>query len=108
MLARKQQTRGHAAHKPTVDELLATRQRMNRASTDFLKIDLETAFTFVKIAKQAGDRVRRERNRAAARKAYETVLRFLNKVETGDEDLRLITGALGQLRSELEILGESF
>ena len=73
--------RGHAAPKPTVDDLLASRERMNRASAEFLKIDLETALTFVKIARQSRDDVRKKRNCKAARRAYETVLRLINKVE---------------------------
>ena len=43
--------RGHAAAKPTVDEWLASVDRMNRASAEFLKIDLDTALTFLQIAR---------------------------------------------------------
>ena len=98
--------KGHAAPRPTVDQLLASRERMNRASVDFLKIDLETALTFLKIARQAQDSARKERNRRAARKAYETVAKLVGKVELNDEDRRILIDGLQQLQKELEALGE--
>lgn len=100
--------RGHAAPKPTVDDLLASRERMNRASAEFLKIDLETALTFVKIARQSRDDVRKKRNCKAARRAYETVLRRINKAELNAQDTQVVTLAQNQLRSDLEGLGEAF
>lgn len=80
---------------------------MNRASAEFLKIDLETALTFVKIARQTPDDVRKKRNCRAARRAYETVMRFIPKVELNPQDAQVITLALNQLRSDLEALGEA-
>jgi len=97
-----------AAAKPTIDELLATRERMNRASVEFLKTDLETALTFVKIARQTRDESRRERTCRAARKAYETLTKFVNKVNLDAENGRQVGLGLKQLKSELESLGEVF
>jgi len=91
-----------------MDELLASRERMNRASAEFLKTDLETALTFVKIARQTGDDVRRKRTCRAARKAYETLTKFVNKVELRTEHARQVSLGLQQLKSELEGLGEVF
>ena len=108
MAPAKKRMKGHAAPAPTMDELLASRERMNRVSTDFLKIDLETALTFISIARQTKDDVRRLRNRRAARKAYETVLKLIDKVDLNDLDRVRVVQALGKLKTELEVLGETF
>lgn len=97
--------RGHAVAKPTVDQWLASLDRLNRASADFLKIDLETALTFLKIARETSDNVRKERNTSAARKAYQTVLKLAGKTKLGSEDRRVVTKGLEQLKSELAALG---
>lgn len=105
-MPRKQQLRGHAAVRPTVDELLGSVERLNRASADFLKIDLKTALTFTKIARQTQDGTRRERNRMEARHAYDTVLKLVPKIDLSKDEARTITKGLTQLRSELRELGE--
>jgi hypothetical protein len=107
VVSRKRQ-RGYAAPKPTVNDLLASRERMNRASAEFLKIDLQTALTFVKIAQETRDEIRRKRNCVAARKAYETVMRLVPKVELNAQDAQVVTLGLNKLRSDLEGLGEAF
>jgi len=89
-----------------VDELLASREQMNRVSTEFLKLDLETALTFVKIARQTNDHLQRERNCRAAWKAYDTVAKLAKKVDLNTENGRAIRLGLARLRAELEELGE--
>ena len=106
MAARKEKLKGHAAPKPTVDELLDSRDRLNRAGADFMKIDLETALTFLNIARQTQDEKRKTRNRVAARHAYETVKKLATKVTLKEEDMRVITQSLSRLRSELEAMGD--
>ena len=91
-----------------MDELLASRERMNRASVEFLKTDLETALTFVKIARQTRDVSRRKRTCRAARKAYETLAKFIQKVDLSTESARQVGLGIKQLKSELESLGEVF
>jgi hypothetical protein len=108
MLPKKHRWGGHAARKPTVDELLATRDRMNRASADFIKIDVETALTFAKIARDADNATRRTRNQRAARKAYDTILKLLSKVDWTAEDGRVVEKGLDRLKAELKMLGEIF
>jgi len=100
--------RGHAAARPTVDELLASRERMNRATTEFLKLDLQTALTFAGIARQTRDQIRKKRNCTAARRAYDTVVRLVDRVELSVEDGRVVRHGLQRLRTELESLGEVF
>jgi hypothetical protein len=101
--------RGHAAPKPTVDEFLAARSRLTRVSTDFLTADLNTALTFTQIALQGDDDgVKKQRNRKAARKAYDTVHGLIDRVEVSDEDAKALRRNLERLKSELVKLGEIF
>lgn len=91
-----------------MDELLAAREGINRASVEFLKTDLETALTFVQIARQTSDAYRRRQTCRTPRKAYETLEKFVRKVELGTENGRQLGRGLKRLKSELEALGEVF
>ena len=91
-----------------MDEIFDSRERINRASTDFLKIDVDTALTFLHVARNASDNFRRVRNLRAARKAYDTVLRLIGKVKLNSEDSEILRRGLERLKSELEDMGESF
>lgn len=99
---------GYAARKPTPDEFLATVRLCNRASVNFLKTDLNTALTFSAIAMQAHERSKRDRMRQNARKAYDTVLRFMQRVELTPQDAQFLTSNLNRLRADLISLGEKF
>jgi hypothetical protein len=101
------QQRGHSVPRPTVDELLASKSRFNKATTDFLKIDLETALTFTALALQAQDREKKERNRKAARKAYDTITRLISRVTFSEVEANAFKENLERLRSDLIKLGES-
>ena len=90
-----------------MDELLATRKRLNRANSDFLKVDVQTALTFTGIALQTTDPVKRQRNQRSARKAYDTVLRLMGKVQLSESDARTLGSGLERLKSELRELGET-
>jgi hypothetical protein len=100
--------RGHAAPKPTVDELLASKSSVNKVGTDFLKLDLQTALTFAGLALQTNDGVKRERNRRAARKAYDTILHLIERVGIANDEAELFEKNLEQLKSDLVKLGEKF
>jgi hypothetical protein len=76
----------YAVPKPTMDEILAAVARHNKTSPDFLKTDIETALTFAGIARTADSAKDRERNRRAARNAYDTVVRLIERVELTDHD----------------------
>jgi GAF domain-containing protein len=97
---------GYAAPKPTVDEILASVARHNKTSTDFLKADIEVALTFAGIARAADNSKERERNRRAARKAYDTAVRMIGRVDLTDHDARVLGRSLARLKSELRGLGE--
>lgn len=104
----KKQSWGHAVPRPTVDELLASRKRMNTVRVECVKVDLETALTFAKIARQTHDGLRKQRICRSARKAYETVVNLVQKVELTANDRGELNRGLAQLQSELRALGESF
>jgi hypothetical protein len=99
---------GHGARRPTTDEVLATRDQLNRVRAEFLRVDLQTAFTFVKIARQTENTFRRERSCRAARRAYETVLSLAQKVDLSAKDSDLTRSGLTKLKTDLEDLGEVF
>jgi len=81
---------------------------MSRASGQFLKIDLETALTFLQIARETNDDTRRSRNIRSARKAYETVIKLSRKIQLADVDIQAINQTLEELKTRLADLGEVF
>ncbi|HEV2396341.1 MAG TPA: hypothetical protein VGS27_05340 [Candidatus Sulfotelmatobacter sp.] len=99
---------GYPAAKPTLDELISVRKQANRASADFLEIDLQTALTFCDIARKTDNQQRKRRNLQSARKAYETVSRLLRKTSLSAAEARGLQDKMRLLKSELEALGEVF
>jgi hypothetical protein len=99
---------GHAAPKPTVDDLLESKSRLNKASTDFLKVDLETALTFTGLALNAEDTAKRDRNQRAARKAYDTIVHLIERVTLTENEANFFEENLSRLKRELIDLGETF
>jgi hypothetical protein len=98
----------YQAPKATVDKLLANGKEFNRVSTDFLKIDAATGLTFAGIALQTDDATKKQRNRLAARKAYDTIRRLAKGVDLTPNDAQVLSRDLGRLKSELQTLGETF
>lgn len=96
------------ADKSGFGELLEQGKKFNQVTTDFLKVDLETALTFSGIALQADNDVKKKRNQQSARKAYDTVLTLLRRVEPDERDAQELRANLQRLKSELETLGEVF
>jgi hypothetical protein len=108
MPARKRRY-GHAAYEDPesqIEQIHAARERMDRASVDFLKVDLQTALTFTGIALSSSDVVRKRRNCLAARKAYDVIQRLLKTVPLSDTQTRALNRDLRRLESELKSLGE--
>jgi hypothetical protein len=98
-----------AASKPTADQFLAASAELNRTSTDFLKVDLETALTFSGIALQSNnDEGKRRRNRINARRGYDMILHLARKVSLSQDDAEVMSHKLKRLKSELQSLGETF
>lgn len=89
-------------------ELLLQEREFNHVSVDFLKIDVATALTFVSIARETDDAVKKGRNQRAARKAYDTVQKFAKRVDLNHDDAQILSSGLARLKSELRTLGETF
>ena len=104
----KKQRRRARVDTPGRDDPKPFPERLYRAGTDFLKIDVETALTFLTVVRSTQDEARRTRNLRAARRAYDTVVRLKQKVTLTDNDEQSLTSRLQVLRSELEGCGEVF
>ena len=108
MASGKRRTWGHAAPKPTLDEMLITRQETNRVRAQFLKTDLQAGLTFVKVAHQTGDDSQKRRSLQAARRVYDTVTSLALKVHLTADDSQELERGLAHLKAELQALGETF
>ena len=73
---------------------------------NFLRSELETGLTLVRIAQSAKRADKRNRNLVNARKAYETVLRFMPTVVLTTSQSRHMRNKLERLKNELHTLGE--
>jgi hypothetical protein len=91
-----------------LDGFRATRDEINRTTAEFLKIDVETALTFSKIAMQSFNVEKKQRNCKNARKGYETIFRLMHKLDLGQDDAHYLSHQLEQLKSNLQSLGEVF
>ena len=78
----------------------------DRLGLEYLISDMDLALTFLQIAATSSDRETRERNRKNARKAYETVLHFLPRLDPTAEERQTIEEKLAALRTRLQALGE--
>ena len=76
------------------------------AEIDFLRLEIDTGLTLAKIALDAHRHDRRDRNRLNARKAYDTVLRFIPRVNLTPEETSEMKIRVEHLKAELLRLGE--
>lgn len=76
-------------------------------SAEFLKCELQTGITFADLALTAKHDDRRERNRANARKAYDTALRFMGTLSPAPESTAELKHLIERLRAQLKRLGET-
>ena len=77
----------------------------NAVSVEFLKTELETGITFANLALSARHEDRLERTKANARKAYDTALKFKDKLKL--EKAAELNSLVKDLRNKLQDLGES-
>lgn len=83
------------------------RPDLNAIGLEFVKTDLGVALTFAHIALQAnGDSHKKLRNQANARKAYDAVITWMNRLTINETDAVKIGEKLHKLRSTLKELGE--
>ena len=84
-------------------------RELNLTSVQVLKTDVETALTFVRIAKHAGTNTeKRNRNQANARKAYNSVSAYEKRLKLSDDEKRELSEKMKHLKSALTDLGEVF
>lgn len=79
----------------------------NANGVRFLRVDLDVALNFAKIALHSNsDHDKRTRNQANARKAHDTIVHWKNRLEISRRDALEIDAKLQKLRAALEKLGE--
>lgn len=83
-------------------------REFNRTGTEFLKVDVATGLTLAKAALTTGSAEKRERNQKSARKAYDTIVRILNKITPTEADAKELNDSLDELKANLVKLGETF
>jgi hypothetical protein len=83
-------------------------EELNKLKADFIKTDLDVALTLVQIALQTKDRNKAIHNQQNARKAYDTVLRYMGSASLCRFDRENMMRKLSSLKSALLTLGESF
>ncbi len=77
-------------------------------AVDFLITETEVGLTFARNALAARFSIRRERNQANARKAYDSAVDWSTRLSLTDADSHDIGERLIRLKSALEQLGEAF
>jgi hypothetical protein len=81
-----------------------------KSSLNFIKVEIRTGLNFADRAYHASDEQRRRRDRANARKAYDSASSFLNRHggPSTEEERENTADGLRSLKSQLEDLGERF
>lgn len=75
---------------------------------EFLRTDLDTALTFLDLAKSTDKVATRQRNYANARRAYDAVVRLMQKVSLDDTQRGELAERLALLKSRLQNVGQQF
>jgi len=79
---------------------------MENVGIEFLRAEALAGLTFSKIALQSRYQEKKDRNRAKARKAYDTLLRFMPRHHATSEAWVEIRAKVAELKSNLQQLGE--
>jgi hypothetical protein len=110
MASRKQIPKGPPLerHKSLVHDLSDTGRESNQANVNFLKIDVETALTFTRLALRSDSAEKRKRNLQHARKAYNTIQRLSHHVTFTADEEAYMRDMMAILKNNLETLGEKF
>ena len=75
---------------------------------EFLRVDLDTASTFMDIADTTGNEETRQRNFQNARNAYDAVLSLMEKSTLDDAQKEALRAKLILLKTRLEAVGQKF
>src|SRR5215469_12164008 len=89
-------------------KLKRSRKELSRNAVDFLSLDIETAFTFINVARTATEPEKKLRNQDHARRAYDKVGELAKRLPLSPEQYRHIAEQRSKLKAELETLGERF
>jgi hypothetical protein len=89
------------------EEFEGLRREFEPNMRSFLTTELELGNAFAKSARSGGEG-EKSRNRKNARKAYDSVLHFLEKTTLTQEAKAEINDELAALKSDLQSLGETF
>ena len=72
----------------------------------FLRTELQVGLTLSRLAIEADQLSKKDRNRTNARKAYDSVIHFMTRVSCTPDEATEIKSKLSLLKSELQKLGE--
>ena len=78
----------------------------NAGFVDFLEAEVKTGLTFSSIAATSSDEEKMRRNQANARKAYDSILHFIEKAQLTSDEITELKPKIAQLQRELQALGE--
>jgi hypothetical protein len=85
-----------------------TRNELNATGLEFLMTEVRTGLTFSEIALSGNDDLDKiQRNTWNARKAYDAILRFRDRVGMSKADSDALDSGMAQLRTNLLKLGET-
>lgn len=83
-----------------------TRMFRSDAQAQFLRVEASLALCFVSIASQSQDPIRIDRLTKSGRKAYDTLVHFMERVYLTPRERAHLMTSLSRLRLELRNLGE--
>lgn len=75
-------------------------------SIEFLRTEVETAFAFIRIAADAANTEKKSRNAHHARRGYETLVHFTQKLVLTADERAEFQQQISELRQRLVDLGE--
>jgi hypothetical protein len=90
------------------DRTTRLRAQSNALGAQFLQIDAEFALTLSNMAFKTSSSEQRERQSAAARKAYDSIMRLSYNLDLNETEKEKLDVKLRRLKSELQNLGERF
>ena len=78
----------------------------NNTGFEFLHAQVQTGITFAKLALDAGDNDKKERNIANALAAFQSIMRFRPDVILSDTEQQKLNRGVEELRRKLKQLGQ--
>ena len=84
------------------------RPSVSNNAFEFLLTDLDIALTFIDVAESTDNIATRQRNHANARRAYDTVVRFMQNLSLDDTQRKELAKRLAFVKSRLQKVGQQF